>query len=80
MLVMGNGTRCVQEKGCQLPDLITFNTIVNVRTMREMQEGIATPLVQKIQSVGLQPDAVTYNTLISACSAIQRKLEHYFQK
>ncbi|CAK9882080.1 unnamed protein product, partial [Sphagnum jensenii] len=54
-------------KGCQLPDLITFNTIVNVRTMTEMQEGIATPLMQEIQSVGLQPDAVTYNTLISAC-------------
>jgi hypothetical protein len=30
--------------------------------MAEMQEGMATPLLQEIQSFGLQPDAITYNT------------------
>ncbi|RVW41762.1 Pentatricopeptide repeat-containing protein, chloroplastic [Vitis vinifera] len=57
------------EQRLQLPDLVSFNTLINARLKSgTMVTNLAIELLNEVRRSGIQPDIITYNTLISACS------------
>ena len=61
-------------RGCEF-DIIIFNTIANARCKDGLEPGMASALLREIESAGLRPDIVTYNTLLGGCIAIKNITE-----
>ncbi|KAF2544977.1 hypothetical protein F2Q70_00023146 [Brassica cretica] len=62
-----------------VPDLISFNTLVNARVKSGgLTPNLAVELLDMVRNSGLRPDAITYNTLLSAYAGLLQKTESLF--
>lgn len=58
----------MRKRGC-VPDLVSFNTMINARFRSGLVEpNMAIELLNDVRKSKLRPDIITYNTLISACA------------
>ena len=61
-------------RGCEF-DIITFNTIANACCKDGLEPGMASALLREIESAGLRPDIVMYNTLLGGCITMKNITE-----